>query len=380
MVPSDPVAPILLGRVSETAAAMLGQHPNDVAAPVVSPSADQSLEASAAARRQDRITPADFQPVETFVLERPRGPLQQSSRRSSWVGLVNGLVVVTLILVGALLKADSSFPGWWQRLAQRAQELPAAALERLDTVLVAPTRTEKLVAPTDGNRPRLVGGISRAIRGQPAPLGLSLQGHVSEGVVLVRGLSSEMTLSTGSAVAGNAWQLLATDAALGNAWVMVPKDFIGAVDLVSELHLRDGTLIDRAQLRLEWQSGPSASAGPLELKTPQPPPPAPPPQTSAPQPKLDHEEIALMVSNGKSLMESGDLAAARLVLQRAAEANDPEAALVLGATYDPVVLRELKVYGLAADVAQARRWYEKAEELGSAEAPRRLGILANAAK
>ena len=71
----------------------------------------------------------------------------------------------------------------------------------------------------------------------------------------------------------------------------------------------------------------------------------------------------------------GDLAAARLVLRRAADANDAEAALALGATYDPLVLRALKVYGFKADPVMARVWYEKASELGSAAAPQRLEML-----
>jgi hypothetical protein len=45
------------------------------------------------------------------------------------------------------------------------------------------------------------------------------------------------------------------------------------------------------------------------------------------------------------------------------------------ATYDPLVLRALKVYGFKADPVMARVWYEKARELGSAAAPRRLEML-----
>ena len=63
------------------------------------------------------------------------------------------------------------------------------------------------------------------------------------------------------------------------------------------------------------------------------------------------------------------------MLQRAADADDAEAALALGATYDPSVLRALKVYGFKADPVKARVWYEKASELGSAAAPRRLETL-----
>ena len=93
------------------------------------------------------------------------------------------------------------------------------------------------------------------------------------------------------------------------------------------------------------------------------------------QRQLDREEITVLLKRGKDLIANGDLAAARIVLQRAAEANDAEAALALGATYDPFVLRELKVYGFTADAAAARAWYEKARVFGSAAASRRLEML-----
>ena len=59
---------------------------------------------------------------------------------------------------------------------------------------------------------------------------------------------------------------------------------------------------------------------------------------------------------------------ARIVFLRAAEAGDPNAAVALGATYDPTVLARLGVVGMAADVEKARSWYQKAESLGSPEA------------
>jgi hypothetical protein len=99
------------------------------------------------------------------------------------------------------------------------------------------------------------------------------------------------------------------------------------------------------------------------------------PSPPALQRRLDGEEIILLLKRGKDLIASGDLAAARLMLQRAADANHAEAALALGATYDPFVLRELKVYGFTPDAAMARVWYEKAIELGSPAAPGRLEML-----
>jgi hypothetical protein len=92
--------------------------------------------------------------------------------------------------------------------------------------------------------------------------------------------------------------------------------------------------------------------------------------------QLDAEQIATLVERGKALIAAGDLAAARVVLRRAAESKDAVAALALGSTYDPVILRELKAVGFAPDLEIARSWYEKARELGSEEAQRRIQILA----
>ena len=76
-----------------------------------------------------------------------------------------------------------------------------------------------------------------------------------------------------------------------------------------------------------------------------------------------------MLKRGDELIARGDLAAARLALQRAAEAGDARAALKLAETYDPRVLEKLAVHGLTANLAKARNWYERARQLG---APRRL--------
>jgi hypothetical protein len=87
---------------------------------------------------------------------------------------------------------------------------------------------------------------------------------------------------------------------------------------------------------------------------------------------LGREEIAMLVKRSEELVAQGDIASARLMLTRAAEAGDARAALGLGATYDANVLRKLGVIGVGGDTARARAWYEKAAEYGSGEATRRL--------
>jgi TPR repeat protein len=92
---------------------------------------------------------------------------------------------------------------------------------------------------------------------------------------------------------------------------------------------------------------------------------------------LDPNEIASSLRRGNDLIASGDLAAARLVLRRAANAGDAHAAMTIAGTYDPVLLEKLGVHGFVPDLAMARVWYEKAKKFGSVEAPQRLELLAN---
>ena len=97
--------------------------------------------------------------------------------------------------------------------------------------------------------------------------------------------------------------------------------------------------------------------------------------TSAPLRRLDREEIAHLLKRGEELVAAGQLGPARLVLQRAAEAGDSDAAFALAVTYDPILLRGRVVIGVAPDDAMARAWYEKAKELGSMDASRRLEAI-----
>jgi TPR repeat protein len=82
-----------------------------------------------------------------------------------------------------------------------------------------------------------------------------------------------------------------------------------------------------------------------------------------------------MLVRARTYLSAGDVAAARLVLRRAAERDDPQAALALGGTYDPTVLKRLGIISFHADPAQARDWYRKAAALGSADATLRLEQL-----
>jgi hypothetical protein len=130
---------------------------------------------------------------------------------------------------------------------------------------------------------------------------------------------------------------------------------------------------------------PSAVAPPAPSAPSKPPtPPAaerePNQPTASPAPQLDQQEIANLLQRGQVYLENGDISAARPLLRRAAEAGDVRATLALARTYDPAVLKQLGALGATADIAKARAWYQKASELGSAEAVMRLQRLAQEAR
>jgi hypothetical protein len=116
----------------------------------------------------------------------------------------------------------------------------------------------------------------------------------------------------------------------------------------------------------------------IAIKTPAPAPPAAGSPVAAIKPALAPDEIATLVKRGNAFMTDGDVVAARLLLQRAAEAGNAEAALALGASFDPLIIKQARAIGVQTDAAQARQWYEKAAELGSDVASKQLANLASA--
>jgi hypothetical protein len=94
--------------------------------------------------------------------------------------------------------------------------------------------------------------------------------------------------------------------------------------------------------------------------------------------EVDTEKSPDLLKRGRELVGARDFPAARSVLKRAAEAGDASAALELGATYDPIILKEYSGMTVVPDIAQARTWYQTARKLGSAEASKRLEMLEGA--
>ena len=103
------------------------------------------------------------------------------------------------------------------------------------------------------------------------------------------------------------------------------------------------------------------------------------PQSATPAPnrpavQLDSDEMTRLIKRGKDFLAQGNFASARLLFKRAADAGSAEAALALGSTYDPSVIKQLGAVSITPDIDGALKWYETAADHGSAEA---AGLFAN---
>lgn len=103
--------------------------------------------------------------------------------------------------------------------------------------------------------------------------------------------------------------------------------------------------------------------------------PTPTPTVAAvPAPNSNPEADALL-ARGDDLLVTGDVAAARLFYERAAEQGSAAAATAVGQTYDPAVLELLRVRGVRGDAQMAAQWYRKAIAAGDRQAEIRLKRL-----
>jgi len=83
-------------------------------------------------------------------------------------------------------------------------------------------------------------------------------------------------------------------------------------------------------------------------------------------------ELQRLMSRASLLLSQGDIGAARIVLERAAETGNAKALFALAETFDPVVLSAWGTLGTRGDAARARELYAKALAGGVQEAKSRL--------
>jgi hypothetical protein len=348
--------------------------------PITPPPAPQLPDTPLETAQESSIAPQEvpgLSPYELQVLEREIMRTQVRPRRSlapelmppppppparpqarivsgdSMSGLVMRLsLIVTVVVLGLLIFAGKiSVPASWKANALEP-------LKRLGSLVSNSPQTSPAppIQPTIPEAPRLVIEAADAGTEDEIGLGVKVQGPIEGVMAIVSGIAAGTSLSRGRPWGETGWFVPAAE--LGMTKLRPPAGFSGTMQYTVSLKMPDAKIADRQTLRLQWSDAQNG-------------------KDSAGLRKLEADEIATLLKRGQALFETGDLAGARLLLQRAAEAGDPVAAMAIASTYDPVVLQDLGVRGFVADVGKARYWYEKAREFGSKEAPRRLESLAS---
>jgi hypothetical protein len=221
--------------------------------------------------------------------------------------------------------------------------------------------------------------------------------------VRVRGLPPMAALSEGHAIAPGAWAIPL--AALPQLKIMMPAGAVGRSDFVATLVANDGSILAAAKSTLVVGPNPQVlkganpgnPGGASNPGNPGGPPPegatilragtqlqgreaparsgGPAPNAASRMTPEDRERAERLMIKAEEEMEQGNIIAARLLYERAADVGLPEAAMALGATYDSPELSRLHARGIVPNRNEARRWYQRARELGAEGAAAQLQRL-----
>jgi hypothetical protein len=230
-----------------------------------------------------------------------------------------------------------------------------------------PKRTTESIptaAPTSdkpGIEPRLVVDFQKTFANEPLSLGVSIDSATGDESIVLAGLALGTRLSAGVPVNEASWQLAPRD--LSGVYVYAPTNFIGIMNTAINLLSANRRIIESRAARLEWIAESDSAPPPKRIEQG---------MQYAPGVSPMNPETAALMEKGWDLVKSGDVASARLLFQRMANAGIADAALALAATYDPRHLAQHKLIGVVGDETKAHDWYQRANELGSAEAGRIL--------
>ena len=144
---------------------------------------------------------------------------------------------------------------------------------------------------------------------------------------------------------------------------------VQAATLAQPLPPGDKVSTDKLEAASHLNTGASAGSSPLQTTTLRGV------VDAAPKAAAPSAEAAAYCAHGLIALADGDVAGARAFLERAAEAGDPRALMVLGDTYDSGTLARLGALGIRGDAARAHDYYARALAAGVGAARQRLAAL-----
>jgi hypothetical protein len=214
--------------------------------------------------------------------------------------------------------------------------------------------------------------VAPLLRGEsPSSLPIRIQIGPEQAVaknafIRIRGLPRTVALSEGHAIAPGAWSVPLS--ALSTLTLVLPVGLDGQSEVSISLVSVEGGVLAEAKTTLVVAAAKERPG--LETRAITPPGLAVPKMDPA-----ERERALGLHAKGLEQLERGNVYAARKFFELAAAAGLAQSAIAAAATYDPDELAKLNVVGLQPDAEAARRWYEKARELGAVEATERLRRL-----
>jgi hypothetical protein len=171
-------------------------------------------------------------------------------------------------------------------------------------------------------------------------------------VIAIRAMPSGASFSQGRPYGTTEWNLRPDE--IGDLRLRLPKSASGGSDMRVELMAADGSILASATTRLDIATDPRAA---LILRA------------------EESGRVADLIAHGQKMIEVGYFAGARAYFKRAAEAGSGDAALLLGATYDPEFIDKIGAHGIKPDPKEAAGWYDRAKQLGVEGAEAKLKAL-----
>jgi hypothetical protein len=296
------------------------------------------------------------------------------------------------------------------RLADVARQLmPSHVTKLANSQMPARASTEQPLAAATGDRTKKLAAVkletfdAEGAAGTDIPLTLRAAATSRDQKVDLRlvGVPSLVTLSAGERLKDGSWLLKPADQK--RVSLQVPAEMSGQLRLsVEALEQETGELATPPQeisvtispVKKNQEPGSSAiepalnvreaSAGVADSKeVPLAEPPPPEVQLAAIEEAAEAPAMAMgiddpsrpLMARGDALMELGDVAAARRFYDRAYDLGNIRAARSIARTYDPVILGSMNVQGMRGDAAKALEWYRKAEKAGESDATQAIAAL-----
>ena len=267
------------------------------------------------------------------------------------VSLVPTAIILGLLWQGAIRlpePARAMLGGDYGQLPASQQSQPQQA----SVVSVAPPRVEAEDKPDIAltTEPRV-----EAKAGEEIPFIIAIDSAdalPARSIIAVRAMPQGAAFSQGRPYGASEWNL--TPDEIGDLRLRLPKTLAGGADLRIELMTADGEILATAATRIDIAQDPRSA---LIIRSD------------------ESDRIEGLIAHGQKMIDVGYFAGARAYFKRAVEAGSGEAAIMLGATYDPAFIEKIGAQGIKPEIGEARAWYERAKQLGVEDADAKLEEL-----